>query len=283
MARKTKRSSKDYERSMLPQTRKAVFFDVVKLQWRKLLLLALILLISALPLFLIALYEDSYFYTVTEDPSFSQDEAAALLAPLHIYCALFSAPALALLFLGLSGVVRVLRQLAWGENVMLFHDFTLGFRQNWKQIFPVGILFGIFFALAKIGWYSALVSQADSVWIQGILMGLLSFFVAPVTAYSIVVIAIYSNTLWGNLKLAIYIYLKNPLKAFGAMLLNFGLCLVVWILPSTQLHLTATIPAIMVFTLGLLGWMLFSFNQLDRHYNKAQYPELVGKGINGQF
>ena len=283
MARKTKRASKDFERAMLPQTRKAVFFDVVKLQWRKLLLLALILLIFALPLFLIALYEDSYFYAVTEDPSFSPHEMPAILAPLNTYCAVFSAPALALLFLGLSGVVRVQRQLAWGENVTVFHDFSVGFRQNWKQIFPVGLLFGIFFALAKIGWYSAIVSQADSVWIQGILMGLLAFLVAPVTAYCIVVIAIYTNSFWGNLKIALYIYLKNPLKAFGAMLLNFGLCLVVWMIPSTQLHLTGTIPAIMVFTLGLLGWMLFSFNQLDRHYNKTQYPELVGKGVNGHF
>ena len=54
--RKTKKASKDFERSMLPQTRRAVFFDVLKLQWRKLLLASFILLVSALPLLLIAIF-----------------------------------------------------------------------------------------------------------------------------------------------------------------------------------------------------------------------------------
>ena len=279
--RKTKKASKDFERSMLPQTRRAVFWDVVKLQWRKLLGIALIMLVSALPLLLIAVYEDSYILTAYEDSGISQETIPALLAPLHIFCAILSIPALIIFFLGLSGVIRVVRQLAWEENAMVLPDFMVGFRQNWKQFLPTGLLFSLGYIFAKIGWHSALASQTGFGWLPGIALGLLIFLTAPVAACCIVVIAVYQNNFWGNLKMAAYIYLKSPLKAVGSMLLAFGLSVAVWVIPHLQLHLIGSIPAIMAFTLGLLGWMLFVFNQLDMHYNAEHYPELVGKGVNG--
>ena len=280
--RKIKKASKDFEKSMLPQTRRAVFWDVVKLQWRKLLGLSLILFISALPLLLIAIYEDSYFLTLYENPEIPVESIPAIIAPLHIFCTVLSVPAMLLFFLGLSGVIRVMRQLAWEENAMVFPDFMVGLRQNWKQFLPIGFLFGLGYAFAKIGWHTALAAQADSAWLQGIALGLLIFLVAPLVACSMIVIAVYNNRFWGNFRLAAYVYLKTPLKAVGAMLLAFGLSVAVWVIPHLQLHLIGSIPAMMVFTLGLLGWMLFAFNQLDKHYNAEQYPEIVGKGVNGR-
>ena len=280
--RKIKKASKDFEKSMLPQTRRAVFWDVVKLQWRKLLGLSLILFISALPLLLIAVYEDSYFLTLYENPEIPVESIPAIIAPLHIFCTVLSVPAMLLFFLGLSGVIRVMRQLAWEENAMVFPDFMVGLRQNWKQFLPIGFLFGLGYAFAKIGWHTALAAQADSAWLQGIALGLLIFLVAPLVACSMIVIAVYNNRFWGNFRLAAYVYLKTPLKAVGSMLLAFGLSVAVWVIPHLQLHLIGSIPAMMVFTLGLLGWMLFTFNQLDKHYNAEQYPEIVGKGVNGR-
>ena len=281
-SRKKKKATKDYVASMLPQTRRAIFFDVVKQQWSKLLRLTLILLIAALPLLLICIYEDTYLLAVAEDPSIPQETIPALIAPLHIYCALLSIPGLAIFFWGLSGVIRVIRQLAWEENVMVFRDFILGIRQNQKQFLPAGLLFALCYTLAKIGWHSALATQAESVWMQGIVLGLLIFLVAPLVACYTVVTAVYNNSFWGNLKLSAYLYLKNPLKTVGAMLLAFGPSVVVWLIPYLQLHLIGCIPAMMAFTLGLLGWVLFNYNQLDKHYNAENYPELVGKGISGQ-
>lgn len=282
MSRKTKKAEKDFSQSMLPQTRRDIFFDVVKLQWSKLLRLSLILLISALPLLLIAVYEDTYVLTAYQDAGIPGEQIPAVIAPLHIYCAILSAPCILLFFLALSGVIRVVRQLAWEENVMVFPDFMIGLRQNWKQFLPTGLIFSLGYAFAKIGWHHALASQADSVWLQGLGLGLMIFLIAPLVACSLVVIAVYSNSFFGNLRLSAYVYLKAPLKTVGCTLLAFGPCVAVWVIPHLQLHLIGAIPAMMVFTLGLLGFTLFTFNQLDKHYNAQEYPELVGRGINGQ-
>ncbi len=276
--KKIRQATQDFQRSMLPHTRRDVFFDVLKLQWGKLLVLALILLVCALPLLLIAIYEDTYILTLYDDPSIGTEAIPTLMAPLHILCALLSAPCMVLFFLGLSGVIRVLRQLAWSENAMVFPNFMIGLKQNRKQFLPAGLLFGIGYALAKAGWYSALATQSQSVWLQGIALGLLVFLIAPLIACCIIVIPVYSNSFWGNLRLAAYVYLKNPLKTVMAMIVAFGLSVLIWLIPHRPLHLIGCIPAMMAFTIGLLGWMLFIFNQLDKHYNAQQYPELVGRG-----
>lgn len=282
MARKIKKAAKDFEQSMLPQTRQAIFFDVIKLQWSKLLRLSIILLVAALPLLLIAVYEDTYVLTAQQNVGIPQEKIPAVVAPLHIYCAILSAPCILLFFLGLSGVIRVVRQLAWGENVMVFPDFMIGLRQNWKQFLPTGLIFSLGYTFAKIGWHHALATQADSVWLQGLGLGLMLFLIAPLVACCVVVIAVYSNHFLGNLRLSAYVYLKNPLKTVGSTLLAFGPCVAVWVIPHMQVHLIGAIPAMMVFTLGLLGFTLFTFNQLDKYYNAQEYPALVGRGINGQ-
>ena len=280
--RRTKKAIEDDEAPKLPQTRRAVFFDIVKYHWGKLLWLSLLLLAVALPLLLICVYEDAYLLTVAKDPNTPLETIPALIAPLRIYCALLSIPGLAIFFWGLSGVIRVMRQLAWERNVTAFQDFISGLRQNQKQFLPVSLLFALCYALARIGWHNALATQAESVWGQGIILGLLIFLVAPLVAYSTVAIAVYSNSFWGNLKLSAYLYLRSPLKTIGAMLLAFGPSVVVWLIPHLQLHLIGCLPTMVVFVLGLLGWVLFSYNQLDKHCNAEHYPELVGRGINGQ-
>lgn len=58
--RRYKIATQDYEVSMLPQTRKAVFFDVFKLQWRKLLILGGILVLFSLPMIILNLLRDGY-------------------------------------------------------------------------------------------------------------------------------------------------------------------------------------------------------------------------------
>lgn len=276
---RTKKSEKDFKKSMLPQTRRDVFFDVLKLQWSKLLRVALLLLIAALPLLLIAVYEDSYILTVYEDSAVPPESVPALLAPLHIYCAILSVPCIALFFLGLSGVIRVIRQLTWEENAMVFPDFMKGIRQNWKPFIPIGLLFGLGYAFAKIGWHNALAAQGNSVWLQGISLGLLILLIAPTAATCVVTVAIYNNRFFDHLRLAFYLYLKAPLKTVLAVLLAFGPSAAVWVIPHLQLQLWGSIPAMMVFTLGLTGFTLYTYDQLDKYYNAAEYPELVGKGI----
>lgn len=282
LSRKPRKAAEDYERTMLPQTRREVFLDILKLQWSKLLRLGLILLVSAIPLLMVAIYEDSYFLAVTENADVLREEVPALFSPFRIFCDLLRIPCIVVFFVGLSGVVRALRQLAWGENVTVLHDFTVGLRQNWKQFLAIGLVYGLCHALAMTGWHNSLTAGGGNVWIWGVILGLLLFLVMPVVCCAAVIVAIYNNSLTDDLRIAAFIYLKAPVKTVGAMLAAFAVCLIIWQIPSLWLHIILSIPAMAVFVLGFLGWLLFVCGQLDRYYNDEHYPELVGKGIGGR-
>ena len=118
MKRKPKAASTDYTQAMLPQTRKAVFFDVLHLHWQKLLLLGFVLLCFAVPLLLSTVVRDIYvpnfLNAIAPD---AQAEAGYALAYWEIARSIIGILFLMLFSVGLSGVLRILRQYAWLENV----------------------------------------------------------------------------------------------------------------------------------------------------------------------
>lgn len=125
---KRKRASeKDYTKQMLPQTRKAVFFDVLQLQWRNLLLLGLIVLLFSTPLLLSTIvgdvYSRSYLAELARTGQELPVEAGYALTYFEIGRRLVNIPLLMLFCVGLAGVLRVLRQYAWEENVHLPTEF----------------------------------------------------------------------------------------------------------------------------------------------------------------
>lgn len=138
MKRKPKVSKTAYTQNMLPQNRKEIFFDVIHLQWRNLLLLGLILLLFALPLLLSTIAEDIYipnFYaSVDPDTTEQQMEAAYALAYWEIGRSLVNTLLLVLFSVAVSGVCRIIRQYAWEENVHIPTDFVKGIKDNIMQM-----------------------------------------------------------------------------------------------------------------------------------------------------
>lgn len=57
---KPKIAKTDYTEAMLPHTRKEVFFDVVKLHFRELILCGVIVFAFSLPMHILTLLEDAY-------------------------------------------------------------------------------------------------------------------------------------------------------------------------------------------------------------------------------
>ena len=67
---------KDYSRDMLPHSRKEIFFDVVKLQWRTLIGCGMVLLLFYLPLLLSCVVKDLYQMQFFSELDATQQKAA---------------------------------------------------------------------------------------------------------------------------------------------------------------------------------------------------------------
>lgn len=283
MKRKQKAAKLDYTRQMLPQTRKAVFFDVLRLQWRNLLGLSLILLLFSLPLLVSVLvrdvYSGSYLAALSGTEQASEPEAGYALAYFELIRRLVNIPLLMLFCVGLSGALRVLRQYAWEENVHLPTEFFKGIKSNCLQLLILGGLGGLIIALCVLvlffsGAYSSGLLSAISL----LPIAVSVFLILPIFAICAVMIPVYSNPLGANLKNARYVYSASPWSVLGTLAVC-GLFFVPLMIPNLLCHVLGHLLFVLLLPVTCLGWTLFLYGKFDETINEALCPELVGKGL----
>ena len=271
----------DYTPEMLPQNRKSVFFDVLKLHFWNLMKLGLVMLLFSLPLHLAAIGEDiitGSIYTQIQGaaPELQQGGYYTILL-VKILRAAVSTLLTPVFAVGLAGVLRVVRQYGWGENVFLATDFAKGVRQNWKQIAGLQFLLGLIYTLSLLAQQLADVGTGAMVWFLNIPMAVFALVILPVAGYAAAGIPVYSTGLLSHFRAGLQMYIK---KLFPTLL--GVLCTVViympLLIPNLYVHIFDRIIATLLTPIALLGWSLFCYNQQDRFINPNQHPELIGKG-----
>lgn len=276
-------AQQDYEAAMLPQNRRAVFFDVCKLQWRKLFVLGGILVLFALPMIVLNLLRDGYaiglIYSVEGASEAEQNQAGFQLVFADFLKSAIQIVPFMIYSVGLAGVVRVLRQFAWGENVYVPTDFGKGVKDNLRPMLILSFLAGAVLALCHYLYYLAIVYQTDTMWILCIMpIAFSALFVLPVFTISLVMIPIYNNPLTQIFRMAFLVYIKGFGKVLLGVILTIALS-VVGMLPNTFCHFVFGLVASVTAPTILLGWTLFCYNRLDRDINPIICPELVGRGL----
>lgn len=283
MKRKFKFSEKDFTPGMLPQTRKQVFFDVLQLQWQKLLLLGLVLFLFYLPLFFSTVAKDLYvsnlYATLNGSDEAARLQAGQVLAILDILRSAVNILFLVALAVALSGILRILRQYAWGENVHFGTEFGKGIRGNFSQTAGILTLGGLIYCLCLSVYYLAPSYRSGALSLLSLLpIGISLLVVLPIFMIALVMIPIYQNTLRGTLKNAFFLYTRCLLKILAATLCT----LLIWVpalIPNFYCHTIGAFVSVLLTPTALLGWTLFCYNCFDRHFNPIVAPELIGKGI----
>lgn len=282
MKRKFKIAQNDYTKNMLPHNRREVFFDVVKLHWKKLLLLGLILVLFYLPLLLSTVTGDIYvsnLYQSLEDADDAQRlSAGQALANLDVLKSLVNILFLGVFAVAFAGMLRVLRQYAWEENIHLSTDFGKGIRDNYLQTAAVFVLSGIVYALCLTVYYTAPSYTTALLSALSLLpIGISLLVILPILMIALAMIPVYSNRLWVTLKNAFFIYTRCLLKVLLAMLC----CLMIWLpalIPNFYCHVFGSLFALLFTPFAALGWTLFCYDCFDAHLNPIVCPELIGKG-----
>lgn len=282
MTKKSKFTAKTaFTKSMLPHNRRELFFDVVKLHYIELICLGLALFVFALPLIANVLVTD--FYTAQLSGAVPDAEIPErILAEIVIVgntSAFIAIPLMTILFVGVAGLLRVIRQYAWGEVVFLYRDFTIGIKQNVKQTALLGALVGVIIAgctyLQNVADWN---NDTSAYYFSSAAGAIALLFLAPIGCYMLVCISIYGNSFAQNFQQCIALYMKAPIKSILMMVLCWGVFLLLTI-PNTVVRFGALICGILCSPFLLLGWYLFVYDQLDRYVNMEKHPSIVNKGI----
>ena len=282
MAKRTKFAKADFQRAGLPQTRREVFADVLRIHWRSFLGFAFLFVIFTLPFHLLGIKDDVIQMNVMRDFSnmTAEQQQTAILQVLSIKntSAVLNIVSFVIFSVFLSGMLRVIRQYSWIENVFFGYDMMQGIKQNIGQTLPLLVLVGIINSVVVYAYnYSILTTDGTAVILLAMAVFAVIIIGVPTLAYALVSVSLYNHTLIGHIKLGAVMAFKAPLKSFS-MLLLFFLPFALVLVPNIACHIIGRLIGTLCLPIVLLAWYLFALDRFDEFVNKAKFPEFVGRG-----
>ncbi len=157
-----KERSEDYARSTLPTSRWALFWDILKGRFGKLVLINLLMVVTFLPLVAVIVWRALVMGTQeiigpygsglgVGYPVLPNVVGVAQMSVFQmdlLFFALFL-PAGAIAALGISGGGYIIRNLIWTEGIFVANDFVRGIRRNYWNVFEAVVFFTVVLFLAR--------------------------------------------------------------------------------------------------------------------------------------
>ncbi len=263
---------------MLPQTRREVFFDVLKLNWKSFLLYGLLFLAFCLPLQLVTLSESMAAINL-QQADMAGAQIPYMIAMTRIIASVVKIPCFLLIAVGISGFARVIRQYAWMENVKFSYEFWKGVKSNAGQMLLLAILAGVCNGIAA--FFIAVGETTADLLTAAIVLAptaVIILCLVPVFAYMVVSISLYKGGFGSHFHVGRMVYAQSWWKTLLAVVCCFA-PFALQILPAFIYQIIGAVLSPMLAPIVFLGWYLFALDELDQHINQERYPSLVGKGL----
>lgn len=265
----------------LPVTRKALFLDVIKNRFGLLFKTGLLLTLFFLPIIIVSLIFDQMVANIYANNAYIVDgllneAGSTLYQSISLYRYLSLSIAIIIFSIGLSGVIRIYRQVCWSEGVLFWDCFKIGVKQNVKNYIVYAIIFDILFLALKL-------SEVYSPYlvIVVVILTLIILFFLPILIMMSVYSSIYNASFLRQLKNCTLLALKNyPYMLllsflFGGLLLLSDLPY--WmILIKQAIYIIAMLLIVPIFILLVFNMLNYIF---DKDVNQQLHPEMLRKGL----
>lgn len=271
MSKKYLYSTKQFSENDLPSNRREVFSDVLKLHYFELIKIGLIILLFALPLFIINFFKD-YSFIIAHESGESNNIILIILCIVEVFGVL-------LLAIPAAGLGKIFREYAWLEPVFFANDFKTSLKDNIKPTFISFLLIAILNLIFNLIYYFL-----NNGLIIAIPFGFNIAVFFPILMHAIFVNFIYTNKYWVNFKLACFFYLKHLPSTMLCIILIcafkiYDLFQFANIIAILTKNFVFIIILLFIMPMILLGTQLNELRIFDKHINSVRFPELVNKGI----
>lgn len=276
--KKSKQSQQDFTFAQLPHNRAEVFVDCYKMRWGTILGIGLIILLFCLPLLCAEMFTDvvgTSIYDRMQKAEITETEAIAALNSLRVLVALIDIPCWTCLAVGIAGVTRIIRQLAWGEPIFFFSDFKQGIRDNaWRFV-------AIFAICALLNFMREFCQRwlTDISVLAFVPFVLLIFVLLPVALWMLAQSTIYKVGFAKSFSNGVAFYGKTILQTLATVVVA---CLM-WFITLISAIIVKYVVFVSVIVLLVptywMFWFLFSSSIFDQYINKTQFPDFYDKGV----
>lgn len=272
--KKTDVKKNDFLVSDLPKNRYQLFFDILKNQWRTLLLLAVIILLLFLPIILLRFFNMVMINSlINNGDSINMKSEVFNTFVGYSFINFIVVVVVGVLF---GGVARIYKKLAFNEGFFLGADFIRGIKENFKDYLWLFLIYGFLNMLLEILCMNYML---DNNYLYYFFKVLNYTTLLPILGVSMSVCALYSDSFIIKIKSSIRIYIKNLFKILLAVIIIL-IPLVLLFINSSIFQLFAPIVySFIYFPFAYLIFVLILNSVFDKDINEKNFPDLVGKGM----
>ena len=176
----------------------------------------------ALPLFAVRMYADlsvAKLYDSYKQGLLTADDYNGAVSTVTLVASACNVVGYLVLSVGLSGVIRQVRQMAWSQPLSFGSDFAVGVKQN------AGRYLIVFFVLGLLNAFDAVVMQTRNDVLSYVPLCLYVFILLPIALHMLVQVAIYNHKFGDIFATSAFVYLKTlPASIlFSAGFMSYGL------------------------------------------------------------
>lgn len=279
--KRSKYRSSDFTENDLPLNRRRQFLDILKNDWKTLLILGVILFFVSIPYLAIDFVHWFIVFNLPNkliaDGGTVEDVVQALKLTEILYETAL-VPAVLLLAVPLAGSARVLKRLVHGEGVLFKDDFFQGVKMNVWQFLLLMFIYALLRFLTQFMhiFFAGIPYVSDISY--GVSLGLLYVFFVPILIFMFAEASIYKINFWMNLKNSYQLAVNSILVMILFSSVIFGVYYMRYINhPILRIGLDSLL--ILFSPLYLLAISLFTMSRFDKFINKDNYPEIYRKGL----
>ena len=268
--RKQKAAGKDFTENNLPHNRREVFFDVIKQRYDVILKLGVAIFLFMLPVLLIKAIGNITYNNMIEQGGYTYEELSAIGQTL----ALIDILPISVLGFCFAGVMKVIRNLVWGEPIFFFKDFFSGIKQN--RIYFVFVF--LFFALINflLSYINVLIEDEL---LRAIPTVLCLTLLLPVGMFFLSATVVYNDGFLTILKNSVIFFIKSAPVCILFVLAFAASFLLDYIELMVVRYILIIALIIVALPIYLIAWTLYSHSVFDKMVNSKLYPDYVDKGI----
>ena len=267
----------EYSKEMLPRSRTEQFGRILRDNFVLFIKLGLILLFLMLPFVFALVMKNIGLSNIANDITLSDMDKLEKSAFLSIIFGAIYIPCIMFLFVGLSGVLKIIRRLIWDEPLFFQHDFFLGIKESFGPFLLYGFLTGL------MGFLNILVFQVSTGYLRYVSYGLIGIsfaIVIPIILVAAYVSSIYSCKLSTSFVVSMKLFARRGIFTILILLMLYA----TYFLSFIQIPIVFFVAIIFVLIILLLPiWLLLSyincFKNLDDYINVYHYPDKAYLGL----
>jgi hypothetical protein len=274
MKKKVEVVKSDFLVTDLPSNRKELFIDILKNQWRNLILMSFIILVILLPIIILR-----YYNLVIVTNMINSNEVENIKNNIfnsYIGYSLINSFIIIITGILFGGVLRIYKKLSFNDGFFLVADFIKGIKENFKDFFVIFSFYAFFNLLLEVLCINFLLENNYLYYFFKVIN---YFILFPIILIWVSLSTIYSDNVMVKLKSAYRLYIRY---LFKILLFFILLILPLFLLAISNSYVQLILPivySLIYFPYIYLIFILFMNHIFDEQINKKNFPDLVGKGM----